>query len=179
MSPRLLSLALLLLLSLPAIAQQLKNELAVSVGRSQYDQLDDGTALGISYNRFWTESVSTRIGAFAAGEAEEANAGIGDDDVVGAYYATAEYHFLRGGRVSPFAGVGFALAFASIERLNARSANDTGFAPIVLAGIDIQLTQRFAIGADVSYFQFDADLEDQGSAALDPTTVLVSAKYRY
>lgn len=173
---RSLSLALLLLLSFPAIAQQLRNELAVSVGRSEYDARGDGTAFGISYNRFWTNTVSTRFGGFATGE--ETTESIGDE-VLGAYTATAEYHFLRGGRISPYVGAGFAYAFVRVDRVNARTASDSGFAPVAIGGLDVQLTRRFAIGADVTYFQFDADLDDSFTTALDPTTVLVSAKYRY
>jgi hypothetical protein len=56
---------------------------------------------------------------------------------------------LRGRRISPFAGLGLAFAVASIDR------------------------------ADVTYLQFDADLDDRFATALDPTTVLVSAKFKY
>jgi outer membrane protein W len=166
-------LLVLLLLSLPAFAQ--RNELAVSFGRSEFDELGDAPAFGVSYNRFWTENVSTRFGLFAA--SEEANVGDGDD-VVGASYATAEFHFLRGRRISPFAGLGVAFAVASIDRVGS-SASDSGFAPVIIGGVDVNLTWRFAIGADVTYLQFDADLRDRFATALDPTTVLVSAKFKY
>ena len=156
-------LLLVLWLSLPAMAQQ--NEFAVSFGRSEFDQLGDGPAAGVSYNRFWTETVSTRFALFAAEE---------DQETVSALSASAEYHFLRGRRISPYAGLGFALAYASVH-----SASDSGFAPIIVGGIDVGITRRFAIGADFSYLQFDADLDDRFATALDPTTVLVSAKFRY
>lgn len=159
---------------MPAIAQ--RNELAVSFGRSEYDARGDGVAWGLSYNRFWTDNVSTRFGGFAAGE--DTSTGIGDE-VVGAYTATAEFHFLRGRRISPYAGAGFALAFVRLDRVNASSASDTGFAPVAIGGVDVQLTRRLAIGADATYFQFDADLDDRFATPLDPTTVLVSAKFRY
>lgn len=163
---RALALSLLFLLSLPAIAQ--RNELAVSYGRSEFDALGDGPAFGASYNRFWTENVSTRFALFAASE---------DHKTVGAYSATAEYHFLRGRRISPYAGLGIALAVVSIDGYD--SVSDTGFAPVIGAGIDLNLTRRFAIGADVTYLQFDADLDDRFTIALDPTTFLISAKYRF
>jgi outer membrane protein W len=174
MTPRLVSLAFLLLLSLPALAQ--RNELAVSFGRSEFDSLGDGPAFGLSYNRFWTDSVSTRFALFAA--ADEANVGNGED-IVSAYYATAEYHFLRGRRISPFAGLGLAFAFVSIDRVGGNSEGDSGFAPVIIGGVDVNITRRFALGADVTYLQFEADLDDRFATALDPTTVLVSAKFRY
>jgi outer membrane protein W len=179
MTPRLLALTLLALLVFPAFAQQPRNELAASFGRSEFDQLGDAPAVGLSYNRFWTRMVSTRFGAFVASEDLNEDGG---NKRVGAYHASVEVHFLRERVLSPFVSVGGALAFSRVEHPNSDfTASDSLLTPIVGAGIDITITPHFALGADAHYIKYDAetDLGDRFGTTLDPLTVLVSAKYRF
>jgi hypothetical protein len=78
--------------------------------------------------------------------------------------------------------VGAALAFSHIERPNSDfTRSDTLLTPIFGAGIDLTLSPRFALGADVHYIKYDAETElgDRFGTPLDPTTVLVSAKFRF
>src|SRR5215203_2461614 len=89
MNPRLLSLPLLLLFTLPAIAQQPRNELAVSAGISSLGDLGSAPAFGVSYTRFWTDALAVRFGAFSAsGDLDD-----GGTKTASAYHASAEYHF--------------------------------------------------------------------------------------
>jgi opacity protein-like surface antigen len=177
MTPRPLFLVLLFLLALSATAQQPRNELAVSVGRSQFHQLGDAPAVGLSYNRYWTAALSTRFGAFMA--AEDLPEGAGSKRI-GAYHVSGEVHLLRDRRVSPYAGLGIALAHSSIKISQFDfSSSEMTFAPIVEAGLDVNLTRRFTLGGDVRYLYYDAELGSRFGYQLNPLTVLVSAKFRY
>jgi outer membrane protein W len=131
----------------------------------------------LSYNRFWTARVSTRFGAFAATEDLNADGG---EKVIGAYHVSAEVHAFRERLFSPYAGLGLALAVNKIVFTgHYASANDTLVAPIVSVGLDTKVTRRFAVGVDVRYLKYDAELGDLFPIDLDPLTVLVSAKFRY
>jgi len=174
MNPRLLSLPLLLLFTLPAIAQQPRNELAVSAGISSLGDLGSAPAFGVSYTRFWTDALAVRFGAFSAsGDLDD-----GGTKTASAYHASAEYHFNRAARVSPYVGAGLALAVTSVDGLPFDfSASETNPEVILSGGVDVNISRRFALGADVRYMYYDVGL---GSAyQVNPATLLISAKYRY
>lgn len=177
MSPRLLSLSLALLLALTATAQQPRNELALSYGRTETEQLGDAFTKGASYTRFWTNAIATRFGAQVSNEDFPDDAG---DKQLGSYSAIAEYHFLRGRTFSPYAGLGLAYAFAR-QHLNHSdfSRGDSVLGGIIDVGLDMNFTPRIALAVSANYLKFDPDLGDRHGSTLDPTTVLVSAKYRY
>lgn len=142
----------------------LRNEIAVSFGRTDAEQLGDIPAAGLSYNHFWTHMISTRFGAFA---------GTGEDTSIGAVHASAEAHFRREQRVSPYAGAGVAYAFTE------RGRKETVIAPIFEAGVDVRLSPRFSVGLDARYLFYHSELEDRFGYDLHPLTVLASAKFRY
>lgn len=177
MTPRLPFFVLFVFLAFSATAQQSNNEIAVSLGRSQFHQLGDAPAVGLSYNRYWTPALSTRFGAFMAGEDLPEGAG---SKRIGAYHASGEAHFFRDRRFSPYAGFGIALAQSSIKISQFDfSSSEMTVAPIVDAGLDANLTRRFTLGADVRYLYYDAELGSRFGYQLNPLTVLLSAKFRY
>ena len=177
MSPRILFLSLALLFPLFAIAQQPRNEIAVSYGRTETEELGDARPQGASYTRFWTGAVATRFGAQISQEDFPDDAG---DKRFGAYSAIVEYHFLRSRTFSPYAGAGVAHAYAR-QRLRAANftKDDSVITVIVDVGLDINVTPRVALGFSANYLKFDPDLGDRFGTILDPTTALVSAKYRF
>ncbi len=171
------ALFLALFLSLPVIAQQTNNEIAISYGRTETEDLGDAPAVGISYARFWTRGLATRVGGQWSGEDLPDNAG---DNSVNAYFATAEYHFFRDRLMSPYIGGGIAHAFADIHFSSSGfRGDDSMYTAMVIAGADVNFTRRFAVGVDARYMTFDPDLGDRFGTILDPMTVFVSAKYRY
>ncbi|HYO77841.1 MAG TPA: hypothetical protein VE010_15385 [Thermoanaerobaculia bacterium] len=114
----LLVLLLLLLLTLPVFAQSPNNEIAVAYGSTSYsedvgDIARQNTAT-LSYNRFLTPSISTRLGFTQFGAELAIDLGAGETDIT-ATTLTAEDHHARGGFFSPFAGAGAAYIGAEID----------------------------------------------------------------
>jgi outer membrane protein W len=175
MIPRLLSLALLLF-TLPAIAQQPQNEVAVSAGYSSLGDLGSAPAFGVSYTRFWTDALAIRFGAFSAsGDLDD-----GGTKIASAYHASAEYHFRRTAPVSLHVGAGLALATTSVDGLPFDfSASETSPEVIVSAGVDMNVSPRFALGADVHYMYYDVELGARSGYQVNPATLLISGKYRF
>lgn len=177
MTQRLLPLVLLLLLvSLPAIAQPTNNEVAVSYGRSDFVDLGNSRAFGFSYARYWKHGFAVRLGIHRSQKDFPDNQG---EKSAGAYYATAEYHLFRGRLVSPYVGGGVAYGTARMHLSHGFTGKDSDISGFGDAGVDVNVTPRFAISADVSYMRFDPDLGDRHGSRLDPITTLVSLKYRY
>ena len=176
MTPRSLCFVLPLVLATFSLeAQQSRSELAVSFGRSDFGLIGEAPAAGLSYNRFWTDLVSTRFGAFAGSE-ERSSAGSGK--FIGAVHASGEVHFLRESRVSPYAGAGVAFAFNNVDFADF-SDNQMVIAPIFSAGIDVKVSPRFAVGVDAHYLRYSVEFDRDFDIAIDPLTVMGSLKYRY
>ena len=182
MNGRALPLSLVLLLAVsafPLAAQTPANEIALSAGHSDLGQLGDAPAAGISYNRYWRGGFSTRFGVFGAAE-ELTSDPDGGEKRIGAGHVSAEYHFLRRHRLSPYAGLGVAFAVNELEHANSDfSASESSFETIVSGGVDLNVTPRFALGADARFMYYDVGLGDRFGYQVDPLTVLVSAKFRY
>ena len=165
------------LFAFPVFAQQPDNEIAVSLGWSVFNQLGSAPAAGVSYTHFWTDAFATRFGAFASHGDFNENGG---EKTVSAYHGSAEYHFRRDQRVSPYVGAGIALAATSIDRPEIEfSASETSFEVIVSGGVDVDVSRRFAVGGDVRYMYYDVGLGARSGYQVNPLTILLSAKYRY
>jgi opacity protein-like surface antigen len=175
MNTRLLPLALLLF-TLPALAQQPNDEVALSYGRATFTDLGDSPTIGLSYAHFWRTGIAARVGAQRSQEDFPDNQG---DKLVEAFYATAEYHLFRNRLISPYVGGGATYGHARMHLTNAFTAEDSVISGFGDAGVDVNFTPRFAIGADVNYFRFDPDLGDRYGTRLDPITILGSVRYRF
>lgn len=133
------------------------------------------TAFGVAYNRFWFTGVSTRFGIWGAHK----ETGGGERDFI-AYYASAEVHWWRDRRVSPYAGLGLA---AARDRQDAEFGSDSRSttAPLVSGGVDVTLTPRFALALEGRYLEYDEALldEERFRTAVDSITVLLTGKVRF
>ena len=165
-------LLLLLLLSLPLFAQN--NEIAVSYGLTNYKHSSETPAYGVSYNRFWTRTVSTRLGVLDTRKELPDNQG---ERSVTAAHASVEYHPLRGRLLSPRLSAGG--AYATSENTADAVDNDSTVTVIAGAGVDFNLTRHFALGAEVLYIPFTPQARDRFSFALDPRTLFASARFRW
>lgn len=175
--PLLLSLSLLLLLAIPAAAQTANNEVAVSLGFSELGDFGNAPAIGASFNHYWGARTSFRIGAFAASGEFDNDAG---ENSVKAVYAAAELHFRRGQFVSPYAGVGGAMASTEVGEMEFEfSDSETAIAPMITFGADFNLSPRFALGVDGHWMYLRGDLGSRFPYVIDPITVMASAKYRF
>lgn len=173
MNPRSVALTLALLLSVSAAAQLPQKELAISLGRWDSDQLGNGPAFGLSYNRFWTRSFSTRFGRFVAREG---------DTTAGVAHASAEVHPFRASRVSPWAGVGIAGAYTRRAASNDHfTGSETTLTGIYRGGLDVMLSPRFALGGEFSYMKYEAELGSRfgNTVDVDPVTVMLSGRWRF
>ena len=167
MNPRLPLFSLLLLFCFSAVAQQ---EVSGSIGVWSSDELGKAAAIGASYNRFWTSSFSTRGGAFVARDPEVTST---------ALQATGELHFFRDGRVSPWLGAGGAVVYTHLAPSNEHfSGNETDIAPLFNGGLDVTISPRLAVGAEVSYLAYDVEFLDRSRTA-NPLMIVFAARYRY
>jgi outer membrane protein W len=180
MTPRLPLFLLLLAISLSAAAQLPRNEVDISLGRTQTEELGDAPTIGASYTRFWTRGIATRFAAQYSQEDYSDYANDTGEKSYGSYAAMGEYHFLRDRLVSPYAGGGIAYGFARRHLGNTDfTSSDGQFTYILNVGADVNITPRFAAGISGNYMKLDPDVGDRYGTILDPTTVLVSAKYKF
>lgn len=113
------SFLLALLLSSPLAAQLPNNELGLVLGHASLkeDAGNESSAdtAGISFNRYWTPSVSTRFSATQFGiETFRADLGQGRALDMTSYSAAVEYHLRRDRMFSPYAGLGVALVSSTL-----------------------------------------------------------------
>lgn len=161
----------LLLLSFSAAAQLPTREITVSVGRWDSNEVGNGPAIGASYNRYWTSLLSTRGGGFAARTG---------DFTTGAVHFSGELHLFRGARVSPWVGAGGAFAVvrraASNDRFTGSESTLTG---IYRGGVDVAVSPRFAVGAELTYMNYEVELGSRGGFTVDPVMVMVTGNWRF
>ena len=164
-----LLLFLALLTALPTLAQ--RRELSASVGRWDSGQLGDAVSLGASYNYYWTSLLSARVGGMVAKE-EEVTAGT--------VYVSGELHLFRTARVSPWVGVGGAFAYTRLASSSEHfTGSETAWTGIYSGGLDFAVSPRLAIGADVSYMNYEAGLGSRFGYTVDPVTISLAARWRY
>ena len=148
-----------------------RNEVAISAGWTDFANLGGARAIGASYSHFWTPAVSTQLGAILAGDQiTEAHPNNSFTDV----HATAEFHAFRERLLSPWAALG--IAFVAIDE--PERSNST-FTTIAGAGVDVKISRRLAIGGQWHYSPFEVDPRDRFGLRVNPTTVMVAARWRY
>ena len=168
-------LLVLLLLSFPLLAQQPRydNEVAVSYGRNDINDSSDVDVLGVSYNRYWTPILSTRLGMFS-GSRDFPEFGSVETRVI---HATAELHAFRGRLISPRIGGGLAHFDHRVDEPFFKQ-HDSKLVPAAIAALDVNITPRLAVGADALYLHYPSE-----STRYDPDltsiTLLGSARFRW
>lgn len=186
------------------------NDVGVFVTSSSYDhefdfdgiEFEEKAGYGVSYNRYWSDAISTEFAAqkLAADityvpvfddSLDEFELGEMDLTVIS---ATAQWHFLRGGRVSPYAGVGLAHIQGEVETYEIET--DPGEEPIeagtfdlesettvvLNGGVDFNVTPSLAIGLDVKYIAYDPKGEgelDSDRVDLNPLVLAAGLKFRF
>ncbi len=191
------------LVALPTAAQS--NDFGVWVATSQIGDttvedsevaFDNGDGFGVSYNHFWTRNVSTELSAIALSHDGEITVtgtsafDIGSLDLL-PITATAQWHFARGARVSPYLGAGVSYVMADdlesddlrligIDKVEVDS--DVGW--VGQAGVNIALTPRFAFGVDAKYIRYRPDSAAAGDDEavrldLDPLVFSAGVKFRW
>ena len=89
----------------------------------------------------------------------------------GSLMALAQYHFNRGGQISPYLGAGIAynVTFATSPNFPVTSLSiDNGFAPVLQAGVDFKVADHISLFADVKKEFYTAHASTIGG--LPPTS---------
>lgn len=191
------SLVVIALFLVPLTAAAQTNELGAFISTSQFEnsqfqedigdidvEFDEDMGYGILFNRFWTNSFSTefayqRLGAdltASLGNITE-EAGSLDLDILS---GTAQFHFLRGGMISPYFGGGVAYVSGEAGAIDedelgaADLENELDF--LVNAGLNVGLGRGLALFVDGKYVMYEARGEGEDEAdALDINPLIISA----
>lgn len=176
-------LLLVLLLSLPLFAQSVpNNEIAIGFGWANYTEnvgeAGRDTAATLSYNRFWTPTISTRLGLTEFGIGLTIGGDTGSD--ISAKTLLVEYHPRRGQRISPYggAGVGYVEAKAELGRHITEEA-DGEVAPMLKLGADLNLTRWLAVGLDGTYMRYTPEFSGGRTIDVSPLMATASLKLRF
>ncbi len=155
---------------------------------------DNARGYGISYNRFWTGSLSTEFTADwlkAKGGIDVAGARALNFDKTKIMPVTADvqWHFLRGTMFSPYIGAG--VAYVKMDDITGSDLDVAGFGPIKVdhkftwngnVGLNVGLGRMFAIGLDYKYIKFEPTATSAlGSEKLklDPKQFSAGLKLRF
>lgn len=101
---------------------------------------------------------------------------------------TFQYHFAPDGQFDPFLGLGVNYTSlhneAFVGSLNTSELElDNSFGLTAQIGLAFHLTDQWSIGADVRWFDVDADVEvdgaEQGSLNIDPVVAGIFTTYRF
>jgi outer membrane protein len=101
---------------------------------------------------------------------------------------TAQYHFTPGERICPYIGAGVNYTLVYDEDTEGPIAGtdlelDNSFGLSAVAGIEFELNDKWAVGADVRWFDIDADAEvdgdDVGEVNVDPFAFGVFLVYTF
>jgi opacity protein-like surface antigen len=175
--------ALLLSFTLTLAAQPANNDVRLSYGRSYFseDVADNAYAntIGLTYNRFRTPHLSTRFGVTQIGADLAVDLG-GDNEVQSSVWtASAEYHPLRERRLSPWAGLGVAYVQTDIGARHFDASPSNEFTGLLTGGVDVNMTRRLSIGADLAYLHYKPDLGAAGEINMSPLTFSGSLKLHW
>jgi outer membrane protein W len=175
-------LLLVVLFSLPLLAQSPNNEIAVGFGWADYSE-DAGessrdTAATFSYNRFWTPTISTRLGVTEYGIGLTIGGDTGSD--ISAWTLLVEYHPRRAQRVSPYGGAGVGYVDAEVGAGRHVTAHaERELAPLVKLGADLNVARWLALGLDGTYMRYAPEFSDGRTRDISPIMVTGSLKLRF
>lgn len=155
---------------------------------------DNAKGYGVSFNHFWTGSLSTEFSVSSL----RANAGI---DVAGTraldagrlklmpFTANLQWHFARGSMFAPYIGGG--LAYVSAKDLSSADLDTAGIGRVKIdhkaswdanAGVNIGLGKMFAVAIDGKYIKYEPDSSAAGTTEklkLDPVVISAGIKLRW
>jgi len=197
------SLLVLSLLLLPLAAAAQSNELGIFISTSQFDdselsdgidtvdvEFDEDMGYGVLYNRYWfggfsTEFAYQRLGADLTVSFEDIAADAGDLDL-DILSGTAQFHFARGGLISPYIGGGVAYISGEAGAIDEEEIesvdleNELEF--LANAGLNLNLGRSFGLFLDGKYILYEARGEgDDEDDALDINPLIISGgvKFRF
>ncbi|HEX8251739.1 MAG TPA: OmpW family outer membrane protein [Thermoanaerobaculia bacterium] len=195
-------------------AQTRQNELGFFVSSSQFDStrieddeldfdveldFDENIGFGVSYNRYWTNQLSTEFAAQRLGGDIQVSLVDGPTSItvdageieLTAFSGTLQWHFGGAGRFDPYIGGGLAYVTGDVDVLadpeedpeateNVELENETTW--LANAGVNFRITDALSIGADAKYIAYEPEAEgDDSGESLDVNPLVFSAgiKFRF
>ena len=198
----LIAIALVAIVTSPLLAQS--NELALLGGMTSVSttnsggssiDFDNGTAYGLSYNRFWTRSFSTDFSVMKS--SHDGNIGFEGEPLLDTgsldlttFAGTLQYHVIHTRPLDVYVGAGAAHVSAddlkSADLVAAGVPNvsiDSQTTWLLNAGAAIGIGRSFAVGIDGKYVRYRPDSASPGTDVvrldLDPLTIALALKFRF
>ena len=187
---------LLLAAALPVSAQALKSDVGIWAVGTRSDSFlgqrirsSDRLGYGISFNHFWTDRFSTELSVqrFSAASAVRhyvtQDAWLIDNGTVDAtaLTATAQWHFNRAGRFSPYLGAGVMHRFTEFEGYSdGWGYTEVEVAPSAAAGVNVRVTDRIYLAGEVKTVPRLSFVEGSGGDFdADPLSFSAGFKVRF
>lgn len=205
-------LLVLVVLAFPlALFAQPANEVGVWISTSQFDDtgfvdedgielelsFDENIGYGVSFSHFWSQSLATEFSAqqlSADAEITVSGPGLPTFEIDGGelevmvYAATAQWHFARGSRISPYVGAGAALVTGEVSGGDEIDGEDFStdleneFTWLANAGVNFGLTDSLSLGLDAKYIAYEPNAEgddEEASEELNPLVFSAGLKFRF
>jgi outer membrane protein W len=192
-------------------AQTRANELGVFASMSRFDEttesdvdgdvtlgFDENIGYGVSYNRYWSNQLSTEFAAQRLGGDIQVSAFDGPGSVtinagelnMTVLSATLQWHFASNSRIDPYIGAGAAYITGDADVLTdidpaAATENvdlDTETTWLANAGLNFRFSDALSIGADAKYMKYEPRAEGDGPQdRIDVNPLVISAglKFRF
>ena len=154
-------------------------------------EFDEDLGYGISLNHFWTSAFSTefaidRLGADLDVSFDGSPALTVGEAEVTMYSASAQWHFRRASRISPYVGIGAAY-FGSrfdllLEEEVAELDVENELSWIATGGVSFQLSDRVSLAADARYAPYQPEFTDEETGedeSIDINPLILSAAIRF
>ena len=153
-------------------------------------EFDNGDGFGISFNHYFSDTLSLEFSATMLSHDGNVTDGTntfdpGTLDVI-PIVGTVQFHFARRSMLSPYIGGG--LAYIMADDLQSADLDDVGIGDVevesavtwaVQAGLDINLSERFAIAVDGKYTGYTPNSAPSGidfeETELDLNPLIISA----
>ena len=163
----------------------------VDDGEEALLEFDEDLGYGVSLNQFWTNALSTEFAIDKLGADLDVSFGGGPSLTVGEaevtmYSASAQWHFRRASRVSPYVGIGasyFSGRFDLIlEEEVAELDVDNELTWLATGGVSFQVSDRVSLAADARYAPYKPEFRDDETGeteSIDINPLILSAAVRF
>ena len=163
----------------------------VDEGEEALLSFDEDLGYGVSLNHFWTGAFSTELAIDKLGADLDVSFDGGPSLTVGEaevtmYSASAQWHFRREARVSPYLGIGASYLTGRfdliLEEEVAELDVDNELTWIATGGVSFQVSERVSLAADARYAPYQPEFRDDETGeteSIDINPLILSAAIRF
>lgn len=154
-------------------------------------EFDEDLGYGVSLNHFWTSALSTEfaVDKFAADLDIGFDGGpsitVGETEVT-MYSASAQWHFRRAARITPYVGIGASYFTGRfdlfLEEEVAEVDVDNELTWLATGGVSFQVSERVSLAADARYAPYQPEFRDDETGdteSIDINPLILSAAVRF